>query len=337
MPTISLAASSAGAIVAVKEAAGSLDFRPTTFEALTAMALLAFRAARVEIAVLEVGLGGRLDATNVVAPQVACVTPISFDHMEQLGNTLAEIAAEKAGIITGPAPVVLGPQPPEALAVLEEACRRAGARVWGVGRELHARDVCVAETGTTFTAVTPAGVLAGLSTPLVGRHQADNALVALGAAGSLPAALVPGEAAVRAGLAAVAWPGRLQCRPGDARVWVDGAHNAASGESLAAAVRQLWPGRRLALVFAMLRGKDVAGTARALFPLATAVFLPELRHPRRLPAAELEAVVAACGTPVARVAGVAEAVAAARSAAGSDGVVLATGSLALAGEVLSLR
>lgn len=306
------------------------DLRPTTFEALTAMALLGFSREGCDAAVLEVGMGGRLDAVNVVDPAVVCMTTVSLDHTDQLGSTVEVIAGEKAGVIKGPVPVACGPQEPAALAVLEQACRRVRATLLLSGRDFRAEEVGVSLSGATFDAVTPAGRERGLHIALRGRHQVDNAMVAVAAAQAWGLATREG---VRNGLAAARWPGRMEFMTRDPRVLVDGAHNAASAEALAAAIRELLPGRKVALVLAMLKGKDIAGVLGALLPLAESVYLPGLSHPREFPAADLAAAVGdRADTRVFVNPG--EALNAALAEAGPDGLVLAAGSLALAGEVL---
>jgi len=325
-----LAAQVAGP-VADLEAEGA-ERRPTTFEALTAMALVGFARRGVHAAVLEAGLGGRLDAVNAVEAAGVAITSISLDHVDQLGGTVEAIAAEKAGVIRGPVPVACAPQPPGALAVVEAACRAAGAKLVLVGRDLDALPGPECDRrGCRFGVRTPGGELAGLEVPLAGRHQVVNALVAVAAALGCP--LPVSDEGIRRGLAAVRWPGRLELlRPG---LLVDGAHNGASAEALASAVRELWAPRRLGLVFSQLRGKDHAAVARALVPLAERVWCPRLAHPRSLPPADLAAIVREAGGTAEVCADVRSALLAARPLFGAEGeLVLATGSLALVGEVM---
>jgi len=307
-----------------------VDLRPTTFEALTAMAILGFAREGCDAAVLEVGMGGRLDAVNAVDAGVVCMTPVSLDHVDQLGDTVAAIAGEKAGVIRGPCPVACGPQEPAALAVVMEACRRAGATLLLAGRDFRAEKVRVSLAGATFDALTPVGREPGLQIALRGRHQVDNAMVAVAAAEAWGLATADG---IRAGLGAARWPGRMESMTRDARVLVDGAHNGASARALASAIRELLPRRKVSLVLAMLKGKDVAGVLAALLPLASAVYVSGLSHPRALPASDLDAAVG--GRAPSRVFGTAaEALTTALAGAGPDGLVLCAGSLALAGEVL---
>jgi dihydrofolate synthase/folylpolyglutamate synthase len=306
--------------------------RPTAFEALTAMALTGFAKHGVLDAVLEVGMGGRLDAVNVVDPAAIGITPISLDHTDQLGTTIGAIAGEKAGVIRTTAPVVAGPQPDDALRVIETACRAAGAPLLVVGTDVVAENVELSTEGARFDARTPGGRLSGLEIKLAGRHQVDNALAALGLALTLD---VP-ETAIRGGLELARWPGRLQLWKAEPRILLDGAHNGASAHALAGAIRTIYRPRRLGLVLGMLRDKDHAAVVNALCPLAERVYLPVLRHPRALPPGELAAIIRPVVSRVCLPMDTATAVAAAgREFAGEGNIVLVAGSLSLVGEVMA--
>jgi len=245
----------ASAVDAVREAiddlraAGRLDVQPTFFEATTAVAFELFRRAGVRIAVLEVGLGGRLDATNVVAPPAllaTAITSIAFDHELYLGATLREIAFEKAGIIKAGVPVVVGPLEPEAAAAIDETAASRGAEVIRAG----------------------AGECDGMAIGLAGVHQRDNAAIARRVLQILDARGVAVPAwAIAAGLADPQWPGRLDRRRlADGReLLLDAAHNPAGAASLASYLENQ-PGDRPPLVFAAMRDKDAAGMFAALLP-----------------------------------------------------------------------
>lgn len=273
---------------------GRLAAPPTFFEATTAMALSLFARAGVDAAVLEVGMGGRFDATNVVTPVAAAIPSIDLDHQQHLGATLAEIAYEKAGVIKAGAVVVTGESKPAALGVLQRACAERGSRLIEARREV---EIHAALRGgwTELTLTTPGQRYGPLRLGLRGRHQAANAAVAarlletLGERG-LP---VP-PAAIAEGLAGVRWAGRLEVAAVDARrsIVLDAAHNVAAAEAFAAYVREVWPDG-VPLVFAALRDKDVAGMLRALAPAATALVCPPLANPRALPPAALLAEIRA--------------------------------------------
>lgn len=310
------------------------DLRPTTFEVLTAMALLGFAERGVDVAVLEVGMGGRLDAVNAVEAAAVAVTAVSLDHTAQLGNTIGEIAREKAGVVKSPAPVVSAPQPPAAAAVLEEACREAGAPLRFVGRELRAEGVESGPEGSSFAATTGRDGFAGLKVKLLGRHQVENALVALGLLEDLGVG-ASGET-VRRALATASWPGRLQVLARRPWVVLDGAHNGASAEALARACRELFAPERVALIFGQLRGHDHEAVADALCALADRVFVPRLKHPRALDPEELARIAARRCGGVEAAADVATAVAVARRQFPRENdLILVAGSLSLVGEALA--
>lgn len=281
------------ALVDRLRAAGRLEAPPTFFEATTAMALGRFRAAEVEVAVLEVGMGGRFDATNVARPVAVAIPSIDLDHERFLGSTLEEIAFEKAGVIDPGAVVVSGESKPAAREVLRRVARERGARFVdaGDGADLSAR---IREGRSEVERLaTPRGRYGPLTLALRGRHQLRNAVVAvrvleeLGAAGlDVPAA------AIERALAEVRWPGRLDLRERDAghRVLLDAAHNVAAAAAFGAYVREIAPGG-LPLVFGALRDKDAAGMVRAIGPAASRFVCTPAGTPRERPAPELAEVV----------------------------------------------
>ncbi len=240
------------------------DPHPTFFELTLALALDWFRQRGVDWVVLETGLGGRLDATNALRPEVCVITRIGLDHQAQLGGTLAEIAAEKAGICKPGVPVVTGPQAPEARAVLEAAARAQGAPLTQVDEPLE-----------------------GVELGLTGEHQAWNAALAVQAlreAGLSQPALVLQEA-----LRGVHWPARFQTLA-DGRVIVDGAHNADAADALARTWRQQFPGETATVVFGGSTGKDLAAVMQPLLAIGARWILTGFDSPRSVPAAELRAV-----------------------------------------------
>ena len=270
------------ALVDEVEAANAGD--PITFfEIATALAMLAFAREPADAVLLEVGLGGRLDATNVVRPAVAAIAPVGLDHQAWLGDTIAAIAAEKAAILKPGAPAVVAPQPPAARDVILARARRVGAPVadWsarprGDGFEFRSR---VRET--RFPA--PA---------LFGPHQIVNAGVALAC---LDAFHPLSDAALARGLAAARWPGRLQRLAGPREIWLDGGHNPSAGEALAA-VAEGWSDRPLRLVVGMMRGKDPRGFLAPLVRHAAALTaVPVPRQENAFEPAEIAAAAAAAG------------------------------------------
>jgi len=245
---------------------GAIDFHPTYFETVTAMAFVLFRERGVEWAVVEVGLGGRLDATNIVAPELAVITPIDFDHEAYLGKSLEAIAGEKAGILKPGTRAVFAAQRPEAQRVLEDAARAVNAPYtttgeWHVeGLEMHAR-------GSRFT-LRGRRALA-IECALAGEHQVENAATAVAA---LDALSVP-DAAIESGLRNVRWPGRLEYVSARPDVLLDGAHNPAGARALANYVERFRAGRRVWLIYGAMRDKAVSEVAGILFPLADRVIV----------------------------------------------------------------
>ncbi len=243
-----------------------------TFEAATALAFLAFREAHLEHAVVEVGLGGRLDATNVVEPLVSVITSISYEHMRLLGNTLTEIAGEKAGIIKPGIPVITSAQAPEAFATIQRIAGERGAPLTHVGPADAPNAETLAytytpgpasEDGQRFDVFTPTGAYHDLELRLLGEGQLENATAAIAAAEQLRAAGLPiDEEAIRQGLRTVRWPARLQLVGRSPWRVVDGAHNADSFAKLFTSLRRHFPYERLILVVASLSDKDIAGIVR---------------------------------------------------------------------------
>jgi len=267
--------------------------RVTYFELLTALAFAAFADAPVDVAVVEVGLGGTWDATNVVAAPVAVVTPISLDHTELLGPDVASIAGEKAGIIAPGAVAVLARQPAEAAEVLLRRAVEVGASVAREGLEFGVRAREVAVGGQRLVLQGLAGPYDEVFLPLHGEHQARNAACALAAVeaffGAGPDRPLAAEA-VRAGFAAADSPGRLEVVRSSPTVLLDGAHNPAGAEALAEALAEAFAFERLVGVVAVLADKDAAGLLEALEPVLTAVVCTANSSPRALPADELAAV-----------------------------------------------
>jgi len=323
------------ALLAVLKPAADAIPGLTWFELTTALGFLYFQRQGVDVLVAEVGLGGRLDATNVVTPLVSVITSLSYDHTHLLGNTLAEIATEKAGIIKPGVPVVSAPQADEAAAVLEAVAAERGSPLIVIGRYWEVVPGHSTRQGQRFLAG-PAGQLREYWTPLAGRHQAINGAVALAALTvvrerglPLPPALVDG------GKLQANWPGRFEI-VGDAPVVVlDAAHNGASAECLRDTVLELFPDRAArVLVFGASADKDVAGMFRALLPVVDHLVLTHADHPRALDVESLAAEARAVGFngQVEQIPAVAGALEQARLLAGPAGVVVLTGSLFVVGE-----
>ena len=311
----------------------------TYFEITTAAALLAFARTPADYVLLETGLGGRLDATNVVRrPAATAITPISLDHQGFLGDTIAAIAGEKAGIIKPGSPAVIGPQPPEAARVFDARGGEIGAPLLRFGREWR----CEADhDGMRYQG--PRWRLDLPRPSLLGAHQIVNAGTAIACLEQLPD-LTIAAATIAHGLRHIEWPARLQrltrgplveALPKGWELWLDGGHNPGAGEVLAAAV-SAWADRPLSLVVGMLNTKDAAGFLAPLAPHASALWavaIPGEQNP--LPSGAIAAAARAVGLPAREAPSVAAAVAAITASDPTPALILICGSLHLAGTVLA--
>lgn len=314
-----------------RPAAEAMEDHPTEFELITAVAMLYFRRCRCDIVVLEVGLGGALDASNVIdVPEAAVITAMGMDHAAILGPTLGDIAAAKAGIIKPGGAVVSFGGCPEADAVIRERCREQGAQL----TEVDFSRLRVVGTGLDGTDLefAPYGAL---HVPLVGLYQAKNAAVAVTTVEVLEKrGWEISRRALEQGLASVCWPGRLEVvRRAGPVILRDGAHNAHGMAATVESLRALFPGKKLTILMGVMADKDVEDMLKLLAPIAGQVFTVRPESPRAMPAEELAALVNRYGVPAVPCAGVAAGLQAAAEAAGADGAVCALGSLYLVGEV----
>lgn len=257
---------------------GSISF----FEVYTALALCYFAEQKVDLAVLETGLGGRLDATNVTDSLVCAVTPISIEHTIQLGTTIKEIAAEKAAIIKEKNQVVvIAPQDPEAMAIIEERCRAVGARFFVVGKEILCQPLKCDIAKQTFEVQTQHYRYCDLSTHLLGRHQALNCAVAIGIVESLRSSgFNISPAAIKKGVENSIWPGRFEIIEHDPLIILDGAHNPGSCKVLASAIKDIFPKKKVTLILGISNDKDRRGICCELNLISNKVILTKSCHPR---------------------------------------------------------
>jgi dihydrofolate synthase/folylpolyglutamate synthase len=316
---------------------------PTFFEVATAVGFLHFVRRRVDVAVIEVGLGGRFDSTNVCVPEVALITSISFDHMRQLGNRLASIAREKAGIVKPGRPAISGATVPEAREVIEQICRARGAPLQQLGVDFR----YVYEPGQIGSVSRPPRVQITtrrrtwpvMELGLLGEHQAANAAVAVACVEQLQAGgwHISPEAVAR-GLAGVRWPARMEVVGQRPLVVLDCAHNGASARALVETLETSFPPARRLLVFASSNDKDVAGIFQILAPhFAHAVLTRYGNNPRSVPPQELADLLGRQShLPCTTCPTAAEAWRIARELAGPDALICITGSVFLAGEVRPL-
>ena len=306
----------------------------TTFEILTALAFVYFKERGVDFQVLETGLGGRLDATNVVKPEICVITSISFDHTEVLGNTLTQIAMEKAGIIKPGSRVVSAPQNPEASAVIERVCQERGASLIKVGQEVAWRRNKISDSGQSFQLKGIRGNY-DFTIPLLGEHQLENAAVAVASLeilANLGAKVSPESMAI--GLSQVCWPGRLQILQHNPLFVVDGAHNADSAMNLREALKQYFDFDDAILIIGTSQDKDLAGIVAELSPLPSMVIATHSHHPRAVVTSELVAEFSKWGVKPQVAENVASAVDLALDKAKPRDLICATGSLFVVAEVI---
>ncbi|HUJ31591.1 MAG TPA: folylpolyglutamate synthase/dihydrofolate synthase family protein [Candidatus Acidoferrum sp.] len=318
-------------------ASGGLAAHPTFFECVTAIAFVAFANRKIDFAVYEVGLGGRLDSTNIVEPEVAVLTPIDFDHENFLGHSIEEIAAEKAGIIKLGAWVVTALQRAEALAVIRQRATEVNARLIEANAEWHTGEITASPGGCYRAAVSPTTDVSRkifLAPALAGRFQIDNALTAATAARLLSERGFPiTMEAIAAGIAAALWPGRLERLCERPAVYLDGAHNPAAARELRRFCEENFAGRRIFLVYGAMRDKAVDEIAGLLFPIAERVFLTQPRQSRAISAPLLAEMTFDLARNAIVVADPADALEHALAEAAPGDVVIATGSLFLVGDL----
>lgn len=336
---------------------GELPWHPSFFEMLTAMAFEHFATGRIDIGVLEVGMGGRLDATNVVEPLVSVITDISLDHQKFLGNTVAEIAREKAGIIRSNGLVVTLPQSPEANNVIGEVVLQRNARAVNaaqyvppvspkaenyarVEKHLTAKNAKCADKSATIS-VYPLQVMGReiqVETLLIGRHQLRNVALSISAAEELSTYGLPITAdSIERGIRQTHWPGRFQVLPArnDRPEFVlDVAHNPAGAWALRSTLSSCYEDRRLIFVFGAMRDKAIGEIAEILFPLAERVIATMPRNPRSATPEEIREAAARTDSDIEPASDVASALARAQNLAGTDKVVVITGSIYLVGEAM---
>lgn len=325
-----------------------VDSRPgvTTFEAVTAMGFVYFAEQNVDWAVIEVGLGGRLDATNVITPQVSIITSLSFDHTSWLGNSLPEIAAEKAGIIKPGVPVVSHFQPAEAMAVIERIARERHAPLVISGRHwrwtpgtvtMEKQSFQVKQVSRTRTSQNPfVNDLEGwYEIQLLGKHQADNATAVIAAMDVLRtgnSGLDIQARPIREGLRMTMWPGRFEILRADPPMVADGAHNIDSVNKLAATLAEVFPGKRWVMVFGCYKDKDAVGMLKALSPRTTRWIMTQVDNDRATPVERLLEIAAELHLKAVALPAVYDAV---DAVINSKDAVCITGSVALTGAVRS--
>ena len=317
-----------------------LPWHPSFFEMMTAIAFVHFARLHVDIAVLEVGMGGRLDATNVVEPLVSVIADISLDHQKFLGNTVGEIAREKVGIIRPGGVVVTLPQTPEANDVIGNTILELGAR--GVSAVQYVPPVSPGSTQSLSRyPLQVMGKQILVETPLVGRHQLRNVALAVAAAEELSKLGVAGitPQAIERGIRETRWPGRFQvlaARAGWPEIVLDVAHNPAGAWALRSALSERYENRPLIFVFGAMRDKAISEMTEILFPLAERVIATRPGNPRSASPEEIQQSASRTGTEIEVVAEVGTALERARDSARPETVIVATGSIYLVGEAMGI-
>ena len=321
-------------VAAIRERTEPSGIRLTPFEMMTVLAFDAFARAGVDVAVVEVGLGGRLDATNVLTPLASVITGIGLDHQQYLGNSLADIAREKGGIIKPRVPVVLGPLDPDSRAILTGIARTSDSPVCIYGRDFRLEDEEPTGDPATSAYRGPQFGRLMLRPGLAGRFQARNAALAVACLETVRPTFPVSPAQVRAGVQAVDWPGRLQVVSTQPLVILDGAHNAQAVDTLLSELTRLAAGRRLRFLFGAMHDKDWRPMLAAVERVAAEVVVTAVAQPR---AEDPETLYAALsGTVPARIVrGAADAFRDVVGRAAADDAVVVCGSLFLVGEVLA--
>jgi dihydrofolate synthase / folylpolyglutamate synthase len=336
-------------------ASGALAAHPTFFECVTAMAFVNFSPrlplprtwAAPDIAVIEVGLGGRLDSTNIIVPEIAIITKIDFDHENFLGHSIEAIAGEKAGIIKPNSWIIANPGNAAAAEVIRRRAMEQNARLIEIAADFHAENVTVSPPGSPsrgpgrplhggfcrFTALTP-GAPIEIELSLPGRYQMQNALNAIAAARLLAERGFPiGDAAIARGLASVRWPGRIERVHERPAVYLDGTHNPAGARELAAFWQEQFAGRRIHLIYGAMRDKAVDEVAGLLFPLAASVIVTQSPQPRSISAGMLASITRHLAPGLQEIPDPGAALESALAQAGPEDIVFATGSLYLVGDL----
>ncbi len=320
---------------------------PTFFEVYTTLAMLYFKKEKVDFAVLEVGMGGRLDATNITKTLISAITPIALDHTDKLGNSRVRIAKEKAGIIKRDGLAISSPQATEVMRIIEKVCEERGTRLFKVhpnfeskrrrNGNLFLEKVDSTLEGSSFNVRGIFEDLDGLHLPLLGDHQLINAAISIGAVELLRLRGIEISSGwIREGLRKVRWPGRLELINEKPLIILDGAHNGASAKCLRRTIEDFFPYRRLILILGISANKDIEGIGRELCPLAGEIIITKARCKRAAdPFYIRERLKGFCQKMVV-IKKVESALKLARSKADTKGLILVAGSLYLVGEALEI-
>ncbi len=308
---------------------------PTYFEVLTVMAFHYFKEMKVQVAVLEVGLGGLYDSTNIVPAKVAGITPISLEHTDKLGKTVSKIAVQKCGILKGREIVVSGIQTSDAESVIEKTAQERECELWRVGKEIQIIEREFSPEGQKFDVKAPFGNYFDLSLELLGLHQIANAAQAIGLAKALEkkTRLKISDLSVQKGILDARWPGRLEKAETHPFLILDGAQNKDSAEKLMEALLRHFTYNKLIVLLGVSQDKDLHGILQVLAPETTQLVATRSTHPRALDPLLIREEAAAFGLSAVSVPEVAKALKEARSLAGPEDLILITGSLFLVADI----
>jgi len=324
----------------VKDAVDRMkDDEPTFFEVYTALAFLYFEEKKVDFAVYEVGLGGRLDATNIIEPLVSAVTPISYEHTDKLGDTLTKIASEKCGIVKENGICVSAPQEKEALEAIKKICNERKSRLIVVGEDIKFKELKKSQEKEVFNVSGKFGEYALLETRLLGYHQVVNATVAVGIVEALRyrGIQIPPDC-IRRGIEDARWDGRLEVIGKRPLIVVDGAQNKASARALAGAVRKLFRYEKLILVLGVSKDKDIKGILEELVPLSGSIVLTKSNVVQRaLEPSVIREMIPGRGKDIFLTQNVKEALETASGIAKEGDLILITGSLFVVGEARCVK
>lgn len=330
-----------GLVRNIRESTGDRDILPTFFELTTALALSYYAEEGVDIAIMEVGMGGRLDATNIIAPLVTIITHVGYDHMEHLGASLEQVAMEKCGIIKRGAPVITSESKGEILSIIRESAREADVPLHVFGREFHAEPVRMAPSFSEFCyhGLQWGGLL--LTTPLAGRHQMFNMGAALCAAELLTGmGFDITERQAAEGVSRVSWPGRLEMVSDKPQIFLDGAHNPDGAVALRRFIEDVLMAQRshgkIILIFGVLKDKDVAAMIGELIPCSAEVIITSPDSERGLPVEALREIVEKQGVKPHVTRTISGALSLAHDIASSSDTIVVTGSLYVVGEARAL-
>lgn len=305
----------------------------TFFEVFTAIAFLYFAKNKVDIAILETGLGGRYDATNVVDAIIAVITPISFDHTRLLGSTLREIAKEKAGIIKQNYRVVSSPQEPEAMDVISSACKEKKARLYQQGKDVSVKVNLQNPRFQRFDVSGMFGRYTDIQMPLIGRYQAENAATSICALELLrDYDIYVSDDDIHNGFSKIFWPGRFEVVRHNPAIVLDGAHNKASAVALVEVIKEIFPDRDCILILGVCHDKDIEGMAMELCPAASHIIVTKANNPRALKPRILLEILQDFHNNIIEKENIREALNYTYTLASKDDLILITGSLFLVGE-----